>query len=377
MHNTPDIESERAMKEEISIYIHIPFCESKCCYCAFNSFCATKEEQDEYINLLLGEIAKRSKAAVGKVVKSIYIGGGTPSVLDEVQFAKIAHAIFDNFDVYDNAEFTVEANPNSITEEKLACWKSLRVNRISIGVQSLNDRSLKKIGRLHTKQMALEKIKLVRKTFDNVSCDLIVGLEGDNGKTLSGYAKTLLSLGIKHISCYLLEVYDNVPLGTMVKNGKYIPLSDERTIAAFEKLSNYLQDNGMTRYEISNFAFPGYESRHNLNYWQRGEYLGFGISAHSFVDGRRTENAATISDYAKGKITEEILSPREIDEEIIMLGLRCNLGFDITQLQVIDLQKNAFFKDYLQQGILQQQGNLVKLNPMFYRISNTIISNLF
>ena len=179
--------------EEISIYVHILFCERKCYYCAFNSFCASSEQKEEYIDLLCEEIRRRKSK---KIVKTIYFGGGTPSVLSEEQFEKIVKVIYENFDVYDNAEFTVEVNPNSVTESFLQKLKSLRVNRISVGVQSLSDKSLKKIGRLHTKKEAIEKVRLIRKFFDNVSCDLIVGLENESGKDLCSYAKQLLALGI-------------------------------------------------------------------------------------------------------------------------------------------------------------------------------------
>ena len=177
------------MEQALSIYVHIPFCEQKCNYCAFASFCAKEDQIEKYIDLLCNEIKKRK---TDRPIKTIYIGGGTPSILSERQIEKIVSTIFDNFNIYENAEFTIEANPNSITEGKLLCWKKLRVNRVSIGVQSLNDKSLKKIGRLHTKKEALSKIKLTRHYFDNVSADLIVGLEGETGKDLCRYASELL-----------------------------------------------------------------------------------------------------------------------------------------------------------------------------------------
>lgn len=364
------------MNKEISIYIHIPFCEQKCNYCAFNSFCASDCIKEQYIDLLCSEIRRRK---CDKIVKTIYIGGGTPSILNENQISKIVNALYETFDVYDNAEFTIEANPNSITESLLQTWKKLRVNRLSIGVQSLKDSSLKKIGRLHDKKTALEKIKLARKYFDNVSADLIVGLEKESGKDLCSYAKQLLELGVKHISCYLLEIYENTKLYQMIECKKYTPLSDDLTIGAFNKLSNYLCDNGLERYEISNFAYPGYESKHNLNYWSRGEYLGFGLSAHSFVEGKRLKNADDLEDYEKGKIQTEFLTKQEQIEEIIMLGLRCKLGVDLAEIEKLgyNLTENQYYKEYISNDILIRKGNFVYLNPVFYHISNTIISNLF
>ena len=410
------------MSECISIYVHIPFCERKCNYCAFNSFCAEKDEIEKYIDLLCREIQARK---TDKRVKTIYIGGGTPSILSETQFEKIVKCLYDNFDIYEDAEFTIEANPNSITEDKLLCWKKLRVNRVSIGVQSLSDKSLKKIGRLHTKKMALEKIKLTRKYFANVSCDLIVGLEGETGKDLCGYAHSLLDLKVKHISCYLLEVYEATALHSMIANKKYMPLDDGQTIESFNKLAKYLVEKGMERYEISNFAFLSFESRHNLNYWARGEYLGFGLSAHSFVNGVRFENVGSLQKYAevfekqdpstlsihchverscdakhptqtdnldvvpnisdeqaqddnKTELFEKVerLSQQEENEEKIMLGMRCCLGFKISDLKNYDIEKNPYFSDYLKQGIIKKEGDIVTLNPLFYHLSNTIISNL-
>ena len=360
---------------EISIYVHIPFCERKCSYCAFNSFCAKNDLIDEYIDSLCDEIRERK---CDKIVKTIYIGGGTPSILSVEQLSNVVRAIFDNFKVDPYAEFTIEANPNSITEEKLRAYKDLKINRISIGVQSLSDKSLKKIGRLHDKKTALEKIDLAKKYFNNVSADLIVGLEGESGKDLKSYAKQLLAHKVKHISCYLLEVYPQTKMGQMVKQKKYFPLSDDEQIDTFNKLSNYLVDNKMMRYEISNFAFDGFESKHNLNYWKRGEYLGFGISAHSFEGNRRYKNAETFEEYKKRQTSEEILTNQEICEEEIMLSLRCNLGLDLKKLENYgkDLTENQYFVQYLSQGILLREGDRVYLNSAFYHISNTIISNL-
>lgn len=357
----------------MSIYIHIPFCEQKCNYCAFNSFCATQSVKEEYLDLLCKELVARK---TNRPVKTIYIGGGTPSVLSSAEIEKIVGVLYENYQIYEDAEFTIEANPNSITEELLKTWKKLRVNRLSIGVQSLSDKSLRKIGRLHDKKMALEKISLARKWFDNVSCDLIVGLENETGKDLCKYASMLLEKGIKHISCYLLEVYENSKLYKMVKDKSYTPLDDDKTIEAFNKLANYLVDRGFERYEISNFALPTYESQHNLNYWCRGDYLGFGLSAHSFVDGVRYENAPTIAEYRDGKVTKEEITPKEEVEEKIMLGLRCKLGVDLQDLGEYSLKQNPYFCDYLNQGILTQENDRAYLNPLYYHISNTIISNL-
>ena len=363
-------------EQNISIYVHIPFCEQKCNYCAFNSFCASEKVKDEYLDLLCKEIQVRK---IDRKVQTIYIGGGTPSTLSCAQIEKVGKCIFENFEVMENAEFTIEANPNSITEELLKTWQGLGVNRLSVGVQSLDDESLKKIGRLHTKMQAVEKLELASKFFDNISADLIVGLEGETSEKLCNFANQLLSCGVKHISCYLLEIYQNTKLFELIKKGKYHPLDDDKTIDNFNALADFLQEKGMWRYEISNFAFPDFESQHNLNYWKRGEYLGFGLSAHSFLDGIRSKNAETLAEYKKGKRKYEKLTKKEILEEIIMLGLRCYAGVELDKVKRLgyDITKNPFFEEYKKDGILIQKDDKIFLNPKFYHLSNTIISNLF
>lgn len=357
------------------IYVHIPFCERKCNYCAFTSFSSAENTRENYVDILDSEIKSR---ADGRKINTIYFGGGTPSILSSSQIEKVSNVIKQNFDLSTLEEWTIEANPNSISEEFLKTCKKLGINRISIGVQSLSDTNLKKIGRLHTKDEAIEKIKLAKQYFENISVDIIVGLEGETGEVLCDYAKTLLSLGIKHISCYLLEVYKNTKIFEMIEKKEYTPLDDDAQIDAFEKLSDFLQKNGMIRYEISNFAFPGFESKHNLGYWTREEYFGFGISAHSFLGGERIENAKTLSDYKNGPKKVEKLSDKEILEEIIMLGLRCNQGANINSLKELgyDISKNEYFLQYIKQNILKTENNKIFLNERFYDVSNTIISNL-
>ena len=357
------------------IYVHIPFCERKCNYCAFTSFSSDEYTKEKYVDLLCKEIKSR---ADGRKIETIYFGGGTPSVLNAAQIEKISNAIKENFDLSSLKEWTIEANPNSITEEFLKTCKKIGINRISIGVQTLSDKNLKKIGRLHTKDEALKKIKLSRKYFENVSADLLVGLEGEGGDTLRNYAKTLLNLGIKHISCYLLEIYQNTKLFEMIKSKEFCPLSDDAQIDAFEMLSAFLKEQGMIRYEISNFAYPGFESKHNIGYWTRKEYFGFGISAHSFLNETRLENSHTLIGYEKGDKKAEKLSDKEILEEAIMLGLRCDIGVNLTDLKNLgyEISKNEFFDEYLKQNILIKQNGKIYLNEDYYDVSNTIISNL-
>lgn len=358
---------------EISIYIHIPFCERKCDYCAFVSFCVKEKEEDKYVDYLTEEM---ENFKTSKVVKTIYIGGGTPSILSIENLKKIFYTLKSNFKIKKDVEITIEVNPNSLSEEKLFEYKNLGINRISIGVQSLNDDTLKKIGRLHNKDEAIKSIKLASKYFDNISADLIIGLE--NEKDIYKYAETLIELGVKHISAYMLEIHENTPIFEKFNSQKYLPLNEEEVAYEYEKLIECLEKKNFQQYEVSNFALSGYESRHNLNYWNFGEYIGFGISAHSYINGKRVANANTLKEYFNGvKFQDENNSKTEIEERIF-LGLRCILGVDLKVLDKLGykIQNNENYQMFVKKGILFEKGDRVYLNKKYYLVSDFVISHL-
>lgn len=359
--------------KEISVYIHLPFCERKCLYCAFTSFVSCDDVQKEYVKHLIKEIENFKD---GYKAKTIYFGGGTPSVLRLDLLEKIFDALKNKFEIEKDAEITMEVNPNSVDEEKLGFYKRLGVNRLSMGIQSLNDKTLKKLGRLHTKKEALYKLQLATKFFDNVSCDLILGLEKE--KNVVKYARKLIKFGIKHISCYILEVHENTPLYSLVKNKKYQPLNDEAVAKSYEKLRKFLEKQGFNQYEISNFSLVGFESKHNLAYWSYDDYVGFGLSSHSFLDGARYENSSNLKAYYEGKgQSETITSDKEIEERIL-LGLRCKNGVDLEKLKNLGyiLEKNEFFMQFLEKNILKKVNNRIFLNPNYYAVSDFIIEHL-
>lgn len=359
--------------KEISVYIHLPFCERKCLYCAFTSFVSSEDMQKEYIKHLLKEIEKFEN---GYKAKTIYFGGGTPSVLRLDLLEKIFDALKTKFEIATDAEITMEVNPNSVDEEKLGFYKRLGVNRLSMGIQSLNDKTLKKLGRLHTKKEALYKLQLATKFFDNVSCDLILGLEKE--KNVVKYARKLIKFGIKHISCYILEVHENTPLYSLVKNKKYQPLNDEAVAKSYEKLRKFLEKQGFNQYEISNFSLLGFESKHNLAYWSYDDYVGFGLSSHSFLDGARYENSSNLKAYYEGKGQSETITNDKEIEERILLGLRCKNGVDLEKLKKMGyfLEKNEFFMQFLEKNILKKVNNRIFLNPNYYAVSDFIIEHL-
>ena len=359
--------------KEISVYIHLPFCERKCLYCAFTSFVSSDDVQKEYVKHLIKEIENFKD---GYKAKTIYFGGGTPSVLRLDLLEKIFDALKNKFEIEKDAEITMEVNPNSVDEEKLGFYKRLGVNRLSMGIQSLNDKTLKKLGRLHTKKEALYELQLATKFFDNVSCDLILGLEKE--KNVVKYARKLIKFGIKHISCYILEVHENTPLYSLVKNKKYQPLNDEAVAKSYEKLRKFLEKQGFNQYEISNFSLVGFESKHNLAYWSYDDYVGFGLSSHSFLDGARYENSSNLKAYYEGKGQSETITNDKEIEERILLGLRCKNGVDLEKLKNLGyiLEKNEFFMQFLEKNILKKVNNRIFLNPNYYAVSDFIIEHL-
>ena len=357
----------------ISIYIHIPFCERKCSYCAFVSFCLSKIDREKYIQALLEEIESFSTV---KRVKTIYLGGGTPSLLTKEEIFSIFRKLREKFDIDENAEITIEVNPNSVEEDKLRAYNEVGVNRISVGVQSLSNKSLKSIGRLHTKKEAIEKLKLIGKYFDNISADLIIGLSGE--KSVTKYAKNLIKLNIKHLSSYMLEVHENTKLYFEVRDKKYCPLDEIGVTKSYDKLVKFLKKHGFVQYEVSNFALAGYESKHNLNYWSYGEYVGFGVSSHSFLNGKRIANSITLQGYYKHERKEEKITRSMEIEERIMLGLRCYLGVDIAVLKSLgyDIKKNENYQKFLNADVIYEDNDKFYLRPEYYKFSDYYILNL-
>lgn len=359
----------------IGIYVHIPFCESKCIYCDFASFvCA---EQEKYFSFLLQEINNSENK--GQTVDTIYFGGGTPSVVEPKYIADTLDAIRKNFEVLKDSEITIECNPNSVTPENLDAYHSIGFNRISFGVQSLNDDVLKFLGRKHRRSDALLAIENAKKVgFKNISADLIVGLPKVSSRMLCSHAKKLIDMGVTHISSYMLQVEEGTPLFKMCQeNPQIFPVEDD-CAESFSKLVLLLSKYNFNQYEVSNFARIGFESRHNLKYWSGENYLGFGLSATSTYGNRRWTNGGKFETYFKGKKEVEFLGNREKIEEKIMLGLRCYLGFDIKEIEKLGykISEKEDFETFLKKGIIYEKEGKIYLNPKFYSVNNQIISKL-
>ena len=286
----------------LEIYIHIPFCVKKCDYCDFLSAPVDLETKEKYVEALINEIKLNKNKMSEYVVDTVFIGGGTPSLLEENQISKIMSVLRDNCNMSENPEITIECNPGTITESKLLEYKKSGINRISFGLQSANDEELKSIGRIHNYAGFLESYNLARKCgFDNINVDLMSALPG---QTLKSYEETLnkvVRLEPEHISAYSLIVEENTLMYDRVKKaqikGINILPDEESERKMYYLTNNILRSNGYRKYEISNYSKPGKECKHNIGYWQRKEYLGFGIGAASLYKENRYNNISDINKY--------------------------------------------------------------------------------
>jgi len=302
------------MRETIGIYIHIPFCVKKCAYCDFLSAPPCDNGQMErYAEALCREIKLRAKDAES-IVDTVFFGGGTPSLLPIKVFEKIMVTLRESYNVAEDAEITVECNPETVDSDKLEGYRRLGVNRISFGLQSASDKELKRIGRIHTYDRFLESYRLARAAgFDNINIDLISALPGQSVKDWEYTLRTVAKLSPEHISAYSLileegtKLYDN--------QDKYTFPTEDEDVEMYESTACILKDYGYRRYEISNYAKEGFESRHNNRYWKRSEYLGFGIGAASFVEDKRLSNISDIDGYISA-LREEVSSDEETKQAI-------------------------------------------------------------
>lgn len=313
-----------------AVYIHIPFCARKCAYCDFASFPgASQQARAAYVDALMEEI----RTFGGKRhCESVFFGGGTPTLLSAEQLAAILQAVRESFDVAEDAEITVEANPGTVDEPKLRALRAAGVNRISLGAQSADDGLLKMLGRIHRWQDAVDAVELARKCgFDNISVDLMYALPGQTKEQWLDTLHKAAALPIAHISCYSLILEEGTPLHDSVMAGE-LALPDEDLALEMHRMTlPELQKHGFERYEISNYCRDGRASRHNCVYWERGDYAGFGCAAHSMVDEVRYANPGDLAAYMAGerRLDEQPLMAQDALEETLMLTTRMAKGVDL------------------------------------------------
>jgi len=325
--------------KNIGVYIHIPFCIKKCLYCDFISYSYNKLDVENYIEYLLKEIEYRKNQFKDYMVDTIYFGGGTPSLLSVQEMNKIINHLFLFYKVSENVEITVECNPNTLNLEKLVGYKKCLVNRISMGVQSFDNLKLKELGRQHNVEDVRNSLKWVNKSgFDNISIDMMFGLPNQNINDVNKELDYISSIeNLNHISYYSLTIMENTPFGKM--NIEKIVPEDYENRKMYYKIIERLSKIDIYQYEISNFSKIGYESKHNLKYWELGPYIGFGVAAHSFYDNKRTYNKSKLIDYfnqlnkSYTEIIDEVLTSKDSMAEYMMLGFRLNKGIDINNFK--------------------------------------------
>ena len=328
---------------EFGIYVHIPFCKSKCYYCDFISFSSKENIWKKYIDALKKEIIYNSKKLKEKEVTTIYIGGGTPSIIDSKDIVQLLQIIKENYKVKGNCEITIEINPGTATEQKLTDYKEAGINRLSIGLQSTKNSLLKQIGRIHTYEQFLDTYNAARKVgFNNINIDLMLALPNQTLDDLKESLNDVIKLDPEHISVYSLILEEGTKLEQMIKENKVELLDDELEREMYWKVKDTLEENNYIHYEISNFSKKGYESKHNMNCWNQEEYIGFGLAAHSYIKNKRFSNIDNLENYIeniengnfdKNIILHEEQTRKEEQKEYMMLGLRKIEGVSIQEFK--------------------------------------------
>ncbi len=332
------------------IYIHIPFCKQKCTYCDFHFSTTFHAYQNQMISCIQKEIVIQRPYLENQLIETIYFGGGTPSLLDYKEINSILKTIKENYSVKSSAEITLEANPDDINIESLTEWKKSGINRLSIGLQSFREEDLKWMNRAHSKEEALNCVKLAKKAgFENISVDLIYGLPNFTLDEWKENIQTVIKFGIQHVSAYCLTVEQKTVLSKWVEQNKIVPANEDDQSDQFDVLLNELEKEGIEQYEISNFSLPGFHSHHNSNYWKGKHYLGVGPSAHSFNGISRSWNVSNNREYIKrmeeNKVwfDTEILTIENQFNEILLIGLRTAIGVNIEQLKSIQEPSSIFW----------------------------------
>ncbi|MDE6105327.1 MAG: radical SAM family heme chaperone HemW [Clostridia bacterium] len=365
------------------IYVHIPFCKSKCRYCDFASFPDKLCYAESYMACVYREMAKRKDELKDYTLETLYIGGGTPSVIDENYIAMLVAAARKNFNLKPDAEITIEMNPGTVSARKIDVYKKCGINRFSVGLQSAVNSQLAELGRVHTLNEFITCAKLLKG--ENFSADVMIGLKDQTAEDVEKTIETAAAFGASHISMYALTPEDGTPIYTDYLNGE-LPDGDE-VAALYESGVKKLKELGFNRYEVSNFCKKGKESRHNLNYWRRGEYIGFGVSASSCINNVRFTNTFDLDEYFKCILSDNfaVIDRQEIDkegqeEEYIMLALRTERGIDLADY------KAKFGGDFLEKysaqikrldKFLSVDENTLKIKPEHLFVQYSIIVEFF
>jgi len=370
------------------LYLHIPFCKQKCHYCDFH-FSVSRRQLPEMIQAMKRELVLR-KDEMTETIETIYWGGGTPSLLDERAYAELFETIYKHYKVGAEPEITLEANPDDLDSSKLQLLRDLSVNRLSIGIQSFHDDELQMMNRVHTaKEAEYAVLRAQDSGFQNITIDLIYGMPQSNASKWEYNVEKFLQLQIPHISSYALTVESKTALEHLIKVGKIAAVEEQLAFQQFHTLRNMMKQNGFDHYELSNYALPGFQSRHNVSYWQETPYMGIGPSAHSFHGTTRSWNVSNNAQYIKHLDNGELaldyeqLSAQERYNEYLMTGLRTKWGVDTRKIES-NFGKEC--KIYFEKGALKYLNNQqllyinnyeIVVNPEFYFSIDGIIADLF
>ena len=380
------------MKNELELYLHIPFCVRKCAYCDFLSSSENGETIENYVEALISEIKAYQALSLNDTVVTIFLGGGTPSVLEGNQMERIFEALHEVFEIAEDAEITVEANPGTVTPEKLSAYRKLGINRISFGLQSADNGELKLLGRIHTYEQFLESYEMVRKAgFTNINIDLISAIPKQTVRSWEETLKRIIRLKPEHISAYSLIIEEGTSFAKLYGEGSPLERdlpSEEEERLMYEKTEEILDQNGYHRYEISNYAKEGYECRHNIGYWNRTDYLGIGLGASSLLDNRRYSNTENLREYTecagqpeKIRKNTEHLTEEEQMEEFIFLGLRKMNGiseqafWNCFQKTIWDCYGENIRK-VMEKGLLKQREGCLSLTKKGIDVSNYVFAEI-
>lgn len=369
----------------IGLYIHIPFCRQKCLYCDFPSWAGKEGQMQGYVDALTKEIRNRGKEYTDRQVVSVFFGGGTPTTLSVPMLEQLMQAVFESWDIAEDAEITTEANPGTLDGEMADALKKMGFNRLSMGVQAWQNRLLKDLGRIHTIESFQENYKAVREAgFDNVNTDLMFALPNQTMADWQETVRNIVALNPEHISAYSLILEEGTPFFDRYEKGELEPAAEELDREMYHWAVDYLAKMGYGQYEISNFAKKGRQSRHNRIYWQAEEYLGMGLGAHSYMDGERFHNRYDLQEYidAEGEVSllkedVEVITEEDALAEFMFLGLRLTEGVSFARFRERFGQemKNIYgrqIEELVKDGLLKEDEIGIRLTVRGVDISNVV-----
>lgn len=370
---------------ELGIYIHIPFCIKKCDYCDFVSVKPNDSLIEAYISSLLKEIEIYSKLINKFNIDSIFIGGGTPSSIDTEYIGKIFEKLYSSFNIASNPEITIEVNPGTVENKKLKAYKQYGINRISLGAQSLNDKILLNIGRIHNELDILNTIESIKmEGFKNINSDLMIGLPEQTLDDVMSSLEKIIQLNLTHISLYSLIIEKGTKLYELEKNGKLLLPNEDEERLMYHQAKKILEKSGYIQYEISNFAKPGFECKHNLKYWTLQPFVGIGLNSHSNIWNYRFWNYSNFKDYdyyiKKGKLpieNREFINTNSKITEFMILGIRLNSGINKEKFKrLFGTDMDYYYKDAIQKnindGLIYDDGQCIKLTNKGLDLSNIV-----